>query len=43
MLAGLMIGIAETEEVIDHCYARNVRPDIEVIRPNQISPPTNAW
>lgn len=37
-LAGSMIGgIAETQEVIDHCFARNIRPDIELIRPDQIN------
>ncbi len=36
-LAGSMIGgIAETQEVIDHCFARNIYPDVEVIRPDQI-------
>lgn len=36
-LAGSMIGgIAETQEVIDHCFARNIRPDIELITPDQI-------
>ncbi|MDR0736395.1 MAG: NAD(P)-dependent alcohol dehydrogenase [Zoogloeaceae bacterium] len=36
-LAGSMIGgIAETQAVIDHCFARNIRPDIELIRPDQI-------
>lgn len=37
-LAGSMIGgIAETQEVVDHCFARNIRPDIELIRPDQIA------
>lgn len=36
-LAGSMIGgIAETQEVIDYCFARNIRPEIELIRPDQI-------
>lgn len=36
-LAGSMIGgIAETQEVIDYCFARNIRPDVELIRPEQI-------
>jgi len=36
-LAGSMIGgIAETQEVIDHCFARKIYPDVEVIRPGQI-------
>jgi uncharacterized zinc-type alcohol dehydrogenase-like protein len=37
-LAGSMIGgIAETQEVIDYCAARNITADIELIRPDQIS------
>lgn len=37
-LAGSMIGgIAETQEVIDYCTARNIKADIELIRPNQIN------
>ena len=37
-LAGSMIGgIAETQEVIDYCAARNTKADIELIRPNQIN------
>lgn len=37
-LAGSMIGgIAETQEVIDYCAARNIRADIELIRPEQIN------
>jgi uncharacterized zinc-type alcohol dehydrogenase-like protein len=37
-LAGSMIGgIAETQEVIDYCAARNIKADIELIRPNQIN------
>jgi len=36
-LAGSMIGgIAETQEVIDYCAARNIEADIELIRPDQI-------
>ncbi|MFT4089897.1 MAG: NAD(P)-dependent alcohol dehydrogenase [Asticcacaulis sp.] len=36
-LAGSMIGgIAETQEVIDYCFARNIKPDVELIRPDQI-------
>ena len=36
-LAGSMIGgIAETQEVIDYCAARNITADIELIRPDQI-------
>ncbi|MBX7060803.1 MAG: NAD(P)-dependent alcohol dehydrogenase [Pyrinomonadaceae bacterium] len=37
-LAGSMIGgIAETQEVIDHCFARKIYPDVEVIKPDQIA------
>lgn len=37
-LSGSMIGgIAETQEVVDHCFARNIRPEIELIRPDQIA------
>ena len=37
-LAGSMIGgIAETQEVIDYCTARNLKADIELIRPNEIN------
>jgi alcohol dehydrogenase (NADP+) len=37
-LAGSMIGgIAETQEVIDYCVARNIKADIELIRPDQIN------
>lgn len=37
-LAGSMIGgIAETQEVVDHCFARSIRPDVEVITPDQIA------
>lgn len=37
-LAGSMIGgIAETQEVIDYCTARNIKADIELIRPDQIN------
>lgn len=37
-LAGSMIGgLAETQEVIDYCAARNIKADIEVIRPDQIN------
>lgn len=36
-LTGSMIGgIAETQEVIDHCFARNIYPDVELIRPDQL-------
>jgi uncharacterized zinc-type alcohol dehydrogenase-like protein len=37
-LAGSMIGgIAETQEVIDYCTARNIKADIELIRPEDIN------
>jgi uncharacterized zinc-type alcohol dehydrogenase-like protein len=37
-IAGSMIGgIAETQEVIDYCAARNVKADIELVRPDQIN------
>jgi uncharacterized zinc-type alcohol dehydrogenase-like protein len=40
-LAGSMIGgIAETQEVIDYCTARNIKADIELIRPDEIN---RAW
>lgn len=40
-LAGSMIGgIAETQEVIDYCAARNIKADIELITPDQID---RAW
>jgi alcohol dehydrogenase (NADP+) len=37
-LAGSIIGgIAETQEVIDYCTARNIKADIELIRPEDIN------
>jgi uncharacterized zinc-type alcohol dehydrogenase-like protein len=37
-IAGSMIGgIAETQEVIDYCAARNIKADIELIRPEDIN------
>ncbi len=37
-IAGSMIGgIAETQEVIDYCAARNIKADIELVRPEQIN------
>jgi len=37
-IAGSLIGgIAETQEVIDYCAARNIKADIELIRPDQIN------
>ena len=28
-------GIAETQEVVDYCAARNIKADIELVRPGQ--------
>jgi uncharacterized zinc-type alcohol dehydrogenase-like protein len=37
-LAGSVIGgIAETQEVIDYCTARNIKADVELIRPDEIN------
>ena len=37
-LAGSVIGgIAETQQMIDYCAARNIKADIELIRPDQIN------
>jgi uncharacterized zinc-type alcohol dehydrogenase-like protein len=37
-LAGSMIGgVAETQAVIDYCAARNIKADVELIKPDQIS------
>jgi uncharacterized zinc-type alcohol dehydrogenase-like protein len=37
-LAGSVIGgIAETQEVIDYCAARNIKADVELVRPDQIN------
>ena len=33
-------GIAETQEVIDYCAARNITADVELIRPDEIN---RAW
>jgi alcohol dehydrogenase (NADP+) len=30
-------GIAESQQVIDYCAARNIKVDIELIRPDQIN------
>jgi alcohol dehydrogenase (NADP+) len=30
-------GVAETQEVIDHCVARNIKADIELIRAEDIN------
>lgn len=37
LAASMIGGIAETQEVIDYCAARNIKADIELIRPNQIN------
>jgi len=40
-LAGSMIGgIAETQQVIDYCSARNIKAEIELIRPDEMN---QAW
>lgn len=37
-VAGSMIGgIAETQQVVDYCAARNIKADVELIRPDQIN------
>ena len=37
-IAGSVVGgIAETQELIDYCTARNIKADIELIRPDQIN------
>lgn len=37
-IAGSVIGgIAETQQVVDWCATRNIRPEVEVIKPEQIS------
>ena len=37
-IAGSLIGgLAETQQVIDYCAARNLKADIELIRPDQIN------
>ncbi|WP_404649525.1 NAD(P)-dependent alcohol dehydrogenase [Dyella flagellata] len=36
-LAGSLVGgVAETQEVIDYCAARNITAEVEIIRPDQI-------
>jgi uncharacterized zinc-type alcohol dehydrogenase-like protein len=40
-LAGSMIGgVAETQQVVDYCAARNIKAEVELIRPDQIA---RAW
>jgi uncharacterized zinc-type alcohol dehydrogenase-like protein len=37
-IAGSVVGgILETQQVVDYCAARNIKPDIELIRPDQIN------
>ncbi|SFO16010.1 uncharacterized zinc-type alcohol dehydrogenase-like protein [Cohaesibacter marisflavi] len=37
-LAGSMIGgMAETQELVNYCASHNVQPDVEIIKPNQIT------
>jgi uncharacterized zinc-type alcohol dehydrogenase-like protein len=37
-IAGSVVGgIAETQHVIDYCSARNIKANIELIRPDQIN------
>jgi uncharacterized zinc-type alcohol dehydrogenase-like protein len=37
-LAGSVVGgIAETQQLIDYCAARNIKADIELIRPDEIN------
>jgi uncharacterized zinc-type alcohol dehydrogenase-like protein len=37
-IAGSVVGaIAETQHVIDYCTARNIKADIELIRPEEIN------
>ena len=37
-IAGSMIGgIAETQEVIDYCAARNIKADVQIVRPEEIN------
>ena len=36
-IAGLLVGsIAKTQQVIGYCIARNIKADIELIRPDEI-------
>jgi uncharacterized zinc-type alcohol dehydrogenase-like protein len=42
-IAGSLIGgLAETQQVIDYCAARNIKADIELIRPDQINAAMDA-
>lgn len=35
--SSLIGGLAETQQVIDYCAARNIKPEIELVRPDQIN------
>ncbi len=35
--SSLIGGLAETQQTIDYCAARNIKPEIELIRPDQIN------
>ncbi|MFL9824177.1 NAD(P)-dependent alcohol dehydrogenase [Rhodoplanes sp. SY1] len=39
--ASIIGGMAETQEVVDYCAARNITADIELIRPDQINEAMN--
>jgi uncharacterized zinc-type alcohol dehydrogenase-like protein len=43
-MAGSMVGgIAETQQVVDYCTARNIKAEIELIRPDQINQAAAGW
>ena len=43
-LAGSMIGgIAETQEVIDSCAARNIKADIALVRTGVVTETMTTW
>jgi uncharacterized zinc-type alcohol dehydrogenase-like protein len=43
-MAGSMVGgIAETQQVVDYCTARNIKAEIELIRPDQINQAATGW
>lgn len=37
----LIGGLAETQQVIDYCAARNIKPEVEIVRPDQINEAMN--
>jgi Zn-dependent alcohol dehydrogenases len=39
--SSLIGGIAETQQVIDYCATRNIKPEIELVRPDQINEAMN--